>query len=157
MITAVGPWVIEHDLDMTRRCYAQLPWGNDCDCSPCRNLDALGSDAFPPDVRQVFNELGIDIHKPAEVYHCGRLKNGLHFYGGWYHCVGHILSGPEAWQPEPAPSTLQRLHATPFSEHFSIGCSPQREVAPAVFADLPLVQVHFSAELPWVLDEAEPT
>lgn len=147
--------MIEHDPDATRRCYAQIPWGSDCDCSPCRNLDTLGSDAFPADVRQVLDELGIDLHKPAEVYHCGRLKNGLHFYGGWYHCAGRIVSGPDVCHRGAAPSTSQPLEA-PSAEGFRIDCSSLRELVPDVFGDLELVQVDFTAELPWVLDEAEP-
>ena len=82
MITVVGPWVIEHNPDVTRRCYAQIPWGDDCDCGACRNLDALGPSAFPASVLEIFERLGIDWHKPAEVYHCGRLENGLHNYEG---------------------------------------------------------------------------
>ncbi len=157
MVTVVGPWVIEHDPDTTRRCYARIPWGNDCDCDPCRNLDALGEDAFPAEARHVLGELGIDFHKPAEVYHIARLENGLQQYGGWYHCVGRIVSGRDASQPEAVATPPQHFEAASFSEHFSITCSSGRDLAPEVFGDLPLVQVDFSAELPWVLDEAEPT
>jgi hypothetical protein len=157
MVTVVGPWVIEHDPDTTRQCYARIPWGDDCDCDPCRNLDALGENAFPADARRVLGELGVDFHKPAEVHHIARLENGLQQYGGWYHCVGRIVSGRDASQPEAGTSPPQHFEAASFSGHFSISCSSARDLASEAFGDLPLVQVDFSAELPWVLDEPEPT
>lgn len=156
MKTTVGPWLIEHDPDATRRCYAQIPWGDDCDCDPCRNLDALGDDAFPAGARQVLEGLGIDFHKPAEVYHTARLENGLQHYGGWYHCVGRIVSGWDASHPEADALPPQHFEAASFSEHFSLSCSSRRDLAPDVFRGLPLIQVSFSAELPWVLDKPEP-
>ncbi len=156
MITTIGPWLIECDPDATRCCYAKIPWGADCDCAPCRNLDALGPAAFPANALVIFEELGIDLHKPAEVYHAARLANGLHHYAGWYHCVGQILSGSDAWQPEASSPELHRLHAEPLSDHFSIGCTSRLRLVPEAFAACSVVQIEFTAELPWVLAEQEP-
>jgi len=42
------------------------------------------------------------------------------------------------------------------TEHFTLWCSARRELVPEPFRDFPVVQVDFSAELPWVLSEPEP-
>jgi hypothetical protein len=110
MKISIGRWLIEGDPETTRRCYAKIPWGHDGDCAPCRNLDALGPAAFPAAAHAIFEKLGIDLHKPAEVYHTARLAGGLHLYGDWYHCVGHIESGPQT-----SRATTPSGAAEPFS------------------------------------------
>ncbi len=155
MRTTIGPWLIECDPEATRRSYAAMGERYSCDCTPCRNFAALGPAAFPPRAHEVLKELGIDFYRPSEIYHISRLKSGLQHYGGWYRCVGHIESGPGAEAPEIS-SESERFPTAVVTEHFYFWCSSKRELAPKPFDNLPLVQVDFYAELPWVLPEAEP-
>jgi hypothetical protein len=67
MITRIADEEVEFDAEATRSCYLQLPIGVGCDCVPCRNFEALGEQAFPPGAHQLFERLGIDYQKPAEV------------------------------------------------------------------------------------------
>lgn len=155
MRVTVGPWLIECEPETTRSCYARIPPGIGCDCTTCRNVEALGPAAFPPGAHYIFEELGIDFHKPAEVYHLTRLENGLQYYGGWYHCVGHIESGP-GMQPRERPSSTSDFERAIATEHFTLWCSSRHDLVPEPFRGLPLVQVEFTAELPWVISEPEP-
>src|SRR6267142_1334924 len=83
-----------------------------------------------------------------------RLASGKHLYGGWFHFVGSILSGADAakqvaenlWQPD-----LERI-----SENFNLGFSSRVELARKPFVGLRLVQLEFTAEVPWVLTTPEP-
>jgi len=160
MRVTIGSWLIECDPEATCRCYTEIAERYSCDCAPCRNFAALGLAAFPAKAHEILNELGIDFYKPAEIYHISRLKKGLQLYGGWYHCVGHIESGSDAWQPAAGAAAAARdlysLHPEALTEHFSIGCTSRVALVPKAFAGYPVIQIEFSAELPWVLDEPEP-
>jgi hypothetical protein len=83
------------------------------------------------------------------------LKSGRHLYGGWFHFVGSLISGADAakkvaehtWQPD-----LQKI-----SEHFSLGFSSRSQLVRPPFKDLPLVQVEFTTEVPWILNLPAPS
>ena len=84
-----------------------------------------------------------------------RMKSGSHQYGGWFHLIGSIVTGADAakqvaeniWQPD--------LEKT--DQHFQLGFSSRIELIQAPFNNLPLVQLEFIAEVPWVLDSPEPS
>jgi len=83
-----------------------------------------------------------------------RLESGKHFYGGWFHFVGTILSGADAakqieenlWQPD-----LENQ-----SEFFALGFSARSDLIREPFKGLPLVQFEFTANIPWTINADEP-
>lgn len=152
-----GRWEISADAESTRKAYASVLLGGPekCGCEPCLNFAAARNQIYPADVLALFARLGISSSREVEIYYMGRLAPDRHLYGGWFHFVGSILSGADAakqvaenlWQPE-----FERI-----SEHFKMGFSSRVELAREPFAGLPLVQLEFTAEVPWVLAAPEPT
>jgi len=152
-----GRWQLSCDPDLTRKSYAAVAIGGpeECGCVPCLNFAAARQQIYKPDVLALFEKLGIPHDREVEIYHMARLTSGRHFYGGWFHFVGSIVSGSDAakqiaentWQPD--------LEKT--SDSFSLGFSSRIELIREPFKSLPLVQLEFTAEVPWILDQAEPS
>ena len=151
-----GRWGINADAESTRKAYASVLLGGpeECGCEPCLNFAAARAQIYPADVIALFEKLGISPNREVEIYHMARLASGKHLYGGWFHFVGSILSGADAakqvaenlWQPD-----LERI-----SQNFNLGFSSRVALARKTFAALPLVQLEFTAEVPWVLTTPEP-
>src|SRR6516225_12058636 len=55
----VARWLIEHDPDATRQCFAQLPVGTGCGCCYCCNFEAAANRVFPKQLVAMAEELGI--------------------------------------------------------------------------------------------------
>jgi len=155
----VARWTLQHDPNTTRACYAQVAQGSPAarSCIPCRNFASAFDRAYPPEARAVFNLLGIDYQKAAEVYLNGRLESGLYHYGGWFHFVGSIESGSEALQPSGTSTTSFSFHLEALSEHFFIGFSSQLGLVREPFHDHSLVQLEFTTEIPWIISDPEPS
>lgn len=151
-----GRWEINSDAESTRKAYDSVSIGGpeECGCGPCLNFAAARTEIYPADVLALFEKLGITPNREVEIYHMARLSSGRHLYGGWFHFVGSILSGADAakqvaeniWQPD--------LEGT--SENFSLGFSSRLELVRKPFAGLSLVQLEFTAKVPWVLSSSEP-
>ena len=152
-----GRWKLTCDPESTRKAYAVVPMGSpeECGCEPCLNFASARDQIYGHDIRTLLEKLGVSPNREVEIYHLGRLESGRHLYGGWFHFVGSIVSGADAakqvaentWQPD--------LEET--SENFSLGFSSQLELVREPFAGLPLVQLEFSAKVPWILATAEPS
>ena len=156
MKTAVGRWQIEFDPELTAQCYAEVPFGWDCHCAACRNFFALEKNAFPQAALDLFDRLGVDYRKPAEIGHTSLLKNGLHDYAGWFHFVGEIESGADAWKQLKDPSSFQGdLEA--LGNNFRFGFSKRLALIRDPFRDRGLVQLEFNTQVPWVLPEPQPS
>jgi hypothetical protein len=151
--TTLGRWTLAHDPNATRRCYEPLPVGWGCACVPCRNFAALGEAAFTPAAHELLARLGVDYRKPAEIYHNARLESGGHSYGGWFHFVGRILSGADALKLLDISSQSGTFELEPMGENLQVGCSSHLALVRDSFAGQPVVQLEFSAELPWVVGE----
>jgi len=102
---------------------------------------------YSTEVRSLFEILGIDSCKEAEIYQSCRLKPGVQLYGGWFHCVGRI----DAEDTEVGTFDLES-GTGPFQLYFS----DRLDLVPDCFKGLPLLQLEFSAQVPWVLEEPEP-
>jgi hypothetical protein len=95
--------------------------------------------------------MGIDLAQPAEVSSMGE-RGALIIYHGWYHFVGTIQSGRSGWRatsPTGASADFERLSST-----CEVGLSPNRDLLSAAFGDLPVVQLDFSLDAPWVLTDS---
>ncbi|SRR6266446_4671345 len=155
--TNIARWQVEYDADATRVCYARVAQGSQitCLCNDCHNFAAALEQAFPPAARGVLDQLGIDHTKPAEVYTTGRVDSGLHQYGGWFHLVGCIESGADAWRQIDKDGKSFTGELEPLSDHFQIGLTPRVALLPKPFHGKPVVQVEFETRIPWVLSEKE--
>ena len=127
----------------------------DCSCFLCRNFAAAFEHAYPPPVRQLFETFGIDYQKAAEVYQTHRSDSGLHHYGGWFHFVGEIKSGADAWQQVGKDPNSFSGHLEPFNDRFSIGFTSRLDLVREPFQGKPLVQLEFATQVPWVISDAE--
>jgi hypothetical protein len=106
-------------------------------------------------VRSLLEKLGISPNREVEIYHMARLESGRHLYGGWFHFVGSIISGADA--AEKVAENIWRPNLEESSEYFCMGFSSRLELVREPFARLPLVQLEFTAKVPWVLATAEPS
>jgi hypothetical protein len=151
-----GRWEINCDSESTSNAYASVLIGGpeECGCEHCLNFVAARMQVYPPSVMELFGRLGISPNREVEIYYLARLPSGRHLYGGWFHFIGSILSGADAarqvaensWQPDLEPA----------NENFSLGFSSRCALVRRQFAGFPLVQLEFTAEVPWVLPSGEP-
>jgi hypothetical protein len=141
-----GQWRYTVDHDATALAYSQVDVGgvDSCDCAPCRNFRLAREQVFPPKFLALLQQLGIDPHKDAEVYHNGRTASGLHDCGGWFHFVGTL---DETGDFPPVS------YGDDFTSWMSGAAAPRL----SSLNDLPAVQLEFHAiAVPWLLDEPEP-
>lgn len=152
----IDRWRLRIDLEATRAAYRAmtLPGPESCGCLPCQNFVAARDRAYPAPARQLFERLGIDWHKEAEVCHITRLGPGVHLYNGWFHFVGAIDAGREAWRflhaKVAAPDFIALTGA------FMVGLTSRQHLSHPPFRGQQLVQLEFTAEVPWVIDGPEP-
>jgi hypothetical protein len=106
-------------------------------------------------VLALFENLGISRNREVEVYHMARLSSGKHLYCGWFHFVGSIVSGAEAWKEVAA--NLRQPDFEEVNENFSLGFTSHLGLVRQAFAGLTLVQLEFTAKVAWVLATTEPT
>ena len=151
-----GRWELLYDPELTGKSYASVTVGGpeECGCDPCLNFIAARQQIYKPGVLELFRKLGISHDREVEIYHLARVSPGRHLYGGWFHFVGSIASGADAAMQVTENSWRPALEKT--SESFSLGFSSRLGLVRRPFKNLPLVQLEFMAEVPWILDKAEP-
>ncbi len=153
MILDAGRWKIEGDRATTVSCYSSLPVGVDCSCADCRNFMTAVDRAFPDEFRAIARGLGVDLGKPTELAHYGRETAGLHISGGWFHLVGAVLEGADAWKevgPGSWTGALEQLVAG-----FEFGFTSRLALVRDPFLRHSVVQLEFMTRVPWVISEAE--
>jgi hypothetical protein len=141
-------WKVMSDAESTKSAYAAIAAGGADRRSydPCRNFAMQRSAAYPAEVLELFESLGIAVDCEAEIHHLARVATAKHSYSGWFHFVGEILSGGDyavqisekTWQPS----------LEPVSDRFSLGFTRNVNMVPKPLKDLPLVQIDFSTHLP---------
>lgn len=142
----IGRWSIRFDPELTRQLYARASVMA-CECRDCANFRAAGEGAFSPPFLHLLHQLAIDPGKPAELCHCGSSGEAMPTQG-WFHFVGHLDGGADAWQR--TSETTHHLDAEPFPGMTSIGFTARLSQVPEPFQGLPLVQLEFEAIVPWV-------
>lgn len=144
-------WEFEVDIGFTRNMYSKFPSGgaNECECKDCENFAMNRDNVYPDEIKELFAKIGIDYHKESEVCHYVQLENGLHFYGGWFHFKGKILTGDDCrifHSPETSTFNLTNI-----TENFRIGFT--RGNSPSLFESLDgLIQVEFETNIPWIIN-----
>jgi hypothetical protein len=143
-------WVLEVDPKETMRLQAMRDSGSPekCSCLPCRNFSMARSAAYPSAFRDILGRLGIPENRESEIWHGGEVGPGLCFYGGWFHFVGRIVSGPDVLKEGGGPVTLE-----PISESCSIGFTRRLALVPKEMDEFPVAQIEFSTHVPWIINE----
>ncbi len=152
-IVEFARWKLDCDPEDTRGAHARRLKGGpeECGCLTCRNFALARPQLYPPEVLSLFEKLGIPSDREAEVYHITRLPSGLHLYGGFFHLVGALVAGDDV--KKRAKSSIRTFELEPVSDRFSLGFTRDVQLVPETFAGLALVQLEFTAESPWVIDE----
>ena len=153
MQRTVGRWLIDHDPDATRQCFAQLQVGTGCTCDQCRNFDAAVGRTFPAEFLVLNDVLGVDPVKPVELMHWYRESSGLYLTAGWFHLVGSIINGEDVVHEVNGTGTFRYEQFIPGLE---FGFTTRLALVHNVFAGLPVVQLEFQTRVPWVLNEPAP-
>jgi hypothetical protein len=155
MILDAGRWKIECDREATVHCYSSLPVGVECSCANCRNFIAAVDQAFPDEFRAIARGLGVDLGKPAELAHYGHETAGLRISGGWFHFVGTVLEGADAWNEVGSGSWTGALEQLVVG--FEFGVSSRTALVRDPFLRHSVAQLEFITRVPWVISEAEPS
>ena len=142
----VGRWSIRFDPELTRELYAKTA-GISCECTDCVNFRAAGALAFSPPFLHLLTQLGVEPSKPAELCHYGASGEPMPTQG-WFHVVGRLESGRDAWQQ--AGQDSYSLDPEPFPGMTSIGVTARLSQVPEPFEGHPLVQLEFETTVPWV-------
>jgi hypothetical protein len=142
----IGRWNIRFDPDLTREIYTRVLVIS-CRCMDCANFRAVGEAAFSPPFLNFLKRLGIDPRKPAELCHYGTNGEPMPTQG-WFHFVGHIEGGTDAWRQVSESS--YSLDSEPFRGVKSIGFTSRLSLVPEAFEGQPLVQLEFETTVPWV-------
>jgi len=148
-------WKLRCDREATRHAYerAAREEPEECSCEYCRNFASARDRVFPSEVLTLFSRLGIDHRLSPEVFHYKRLGPRRHLYGGWFHFVGSIEAGPN---PKGQGSEgAWSLDLVPITPDFRLGFTSKSALYFRAFLGLPIVQVEFEAEVPWVLELPE--
>lgn len=147
----IGDWIVEIDVERTRRFYEgyhRITEG--CDCLYCKNY-AEAAVRFPRPVLEFFQSLGIDPAKEGEISEYCENEDGTHLYGGFYHIVGRLVSGPDCWVK--ASEDLRHLDGNMVEIcGFTFGFTYGLSLLPDEFPE-PAVQLEFQGNVPWVLHE----
>ena len=145
----VSNWVVEVDPIETSRAHAARPKGSpeSCDCLHCRNFVAARPTVYPVEFTELLDVLGVPADRESEIWHGGEVAPGRHFYGGWFHFVGTVIEGQDCLLDNGS------IELTKLSSSFSVGVTRRPGLVPETFSTSKVVQLEFSAEVPWVLDE----
>lgn len=148
-------WEFEVDTVLTRRTYAKVQNGfsEGCDCNYCLNYYPQKDNIFPKEIKNLFEDLGIDYHKESECISSfdisefsasDKYLDKLYGYGGWFHFSGKIVYGKELNE------NLKIYDTTLITDKFSIGFRKEKSLN-FFESDVPLVQVEFAVEIPWII------
>jgi hypothetical protein len=149
-------WSLRCDEEATERAYRAVTKGgaDGCTCAYCRNYVQARESLYPAEILRLFSELNVDYRKEAEACQYNRVRPGVRLCGVWYHFVGNVLKGKDRVITLPSGATQMRPDR--FTESLEIWFWERSDLAHASFKGLPLVQMDFTLEVPWVLDEPEP-
>jgi hypothetical protein len=144
-------WTLIVDEELTKSTYkkAEIGSASSCVCNECKNYSAYRENVFPEEIKKLFSEIGIDYNKESEITRYCKQKNGLHFYGGWFHFKGEFIGENCKNKHEENSFTFE---LTKIEENFRIGF--HLSSALSFFEDKNnLVQIEFETEIPWVIEK----
>lgn len=103
-------WNIEVDVEATRAAYAAIAKGDseECGCCMCRNFVAQRDRAYPPEVLQLFERLGIDPGKEL-TNSCVVTAPGKDLYLVLHCFVGSVLPDERRSSDESRSQRIQQI------------------------------------------------
>lgn len=112
---------------------------------------------MPKDVLSFIASFGIDLRKEGEVSEYCENGDGTHLYGGFFHIVGRLISGPDVWVKTDEEGTQEGTHSYLDSNlyelsGFSFGFTYGISLVPEGFPE-PVLQIEFQGNIPWVISE----
>lgn len=135
----LGGWLVEVDRQATQRAYLVCRGGaDDCTCVHCMNFAAARDLVYPPAMLDLLEQLGINPRCEAEVDDLAPSEDGRRLSRGWFHFVGSVVA--EGAGPEP------------LGKHVQVWFSRRADLLLPTFEGQPVVQLEWSAQVPWVLD-----
>jgi hypothetical protein len=148
-VIRVSNWVIEVDPVETNRAQAARSTGSpeSCGCLPCRNFVAARPTVYSAEFADLLARLGVPLDRESEIWHGCEVAAGRHSYGGWFHFVGQISDGPDCLREDGS------IELAELPDGISIGFTRRLGQVPETFPVTNIVQLEFSAEVPWVLKE----
>lgn len=143
-------WKLEADKELTQQTYLKIVKASaeSCGCNHCKNFAAQRDTIYPSQIKELLGQLGIDFMKETEISHFAKLKNGLHYYSGWFHFKG-TFTGNDCTVPFDGGYTYD---LTPITDNFSIGFRHDNLLTH--FKNKKnLVQIDFGCQIPWVIEK----
>jgi hypothetical protein len=143
-------WILEIDFERTCNFYNSCHLiTDDCKCMDCLNY--VGACALVPEkILHLYVSLGIDPTKEGEVYNMVKNDDGTCLYGGFYHITGRIIKGPDCTVISEENSSVRTFNLLPLVEGYKIGFTQRLSLVPEGFP-LPVIQMEFMFNIPWVL------
>lgn len=155
-LVELGGWRLWNDRAATEEVYARIVVGGceRCGCDACLNFSEARHLCFGTDWIDLLEWLGIDPLLESEVIYRRPGHRGRHVYSGWFHLVGEIEAGPR--RNVGRLGSIESRYLVSVGAGLSLAFSSDRRLAPAVFDGLPVVELEFALEAPWVCDLPEP-
>ena len=156
MPISLGRWTLDPQPALTRDAFAPIEQGaaDICPCDLCCNFVAARDRAYPDEFRTFLNKLGIPQDREAETCYMHRLDNELHAYCGWFHCLGQVLEGTDAFVSRDESSGSYDLFR--MTDVFEFGITMRAALVPDSFPGGGVLQIEFVTQIPWVIDVEPP-
>lgn len=154
MILIIGDYILDINAEETRNYYTSERYISEgCDCDGCQNYE-LAADQITFEVSKLFEELGVDIKKPAEVY-VNYSESNILCYGGFYHICGKIIKGESPWvitekTEDTMTSHLVEKNMIDIANNYKIAFQEECSLINKNFPR-PCIQMEILAYIPWVL------
>ncbi len=147
-------WTVESDPAATRRAYEITGGGAAarCPCAPCRNFASARPEHFPPELRELLADLGVDAAKEVAARLVTPLEGHRFLYSGRYLLLGVILAGrpPRGFlEAEASVDVFERLAA---DAHVTLRTSPPPGPP---WPPGPCLSLELLVVLPWVIEAPE--
>ncbi|MCP9297931.1 MULTISPECIES: hypothetical protein [Bacillus] len=132
----IGDWVIEADVEETRRQYAK-DIEDMCECLLCENYREVMK-TLPREKAQMFEDFGLQPSVCTDINEFGQ-EGDRHLYVASYFIVGRILEGKKEWDPDR-------------NWYISFEVPRDDRFIPEGFPK-PVLQLDCVTLLPWIMEE----
>ncbi|MCM3354343.1 hypothetical protein [Bacillus halotolerans] len=132
----IGDWVIEADVEETRRQYAK-DIEDMCECLLCENYREVMK-TLPSEKAQMFEDFGLQPSVCTDINEFGQ-EGDRHLYVASYFIVGRILEGKKEWDPDR-------------NWYISFEVPRDDRFIPEGFPK-PVLQLDCVTLLPWIMEE----
>ena len=156
MKVTIGEYIIDINVEENENYYRkERSISEGCKCDGCQNYE-LAIQKVSPEISKLFNQFGIDIIKPAEVY-VNYSENNILFYGGFYHICGKIIKGESPWEIVSKTKKCMINHLVEekmicIDNSFRIAFQKECSLLSESFPE-PSIQMEILAYLPWALEK----